>query len=895
MGQKISFELDSIHRLSGSDYEKLSLYEQLLGSHKKNGDYTQLGLDAHQLGRWLFYKEKKWSEAIKITKIAYEAKEKAVPFNPEQLKRSYYNYANFNKSRRNYAIAIRYFRKMLEVKESIFFNGKAYALIGDCYRKLGDLYQAVENQSQAFKYFDPIKDKIFIISNHINIAIAYKNIRNQKSINTAISHLQIADSIIQTIKEPRIHDLYAINNNLGDMYFKKIGVENMHKSIAYFEKALEIAKKMKIDKNLAQINLNLGIIYSKTNSSLAKEYFNRALSYTNTKDAGYLIPKIYMGFGLSSFTEKEYLKAQIYYKKAFENYFSKEIKDVHWLPSKKELTLINDKAVFLELLKRKIQAYLANAEKENDTISYVNVIRTVKTSDELVDSMMNENLSHRSKLLWRSLASQIYIIGLEACYRLNNLEEAFYFMEKNKALLLTLEVIKKKATIPNEVLEKETEIENEIFHLQKLFQKALLTQKDSISEIILAQKNEIQQFKDSLSALYPVYFSSINSPKILPYSELEVEDDKIIIQYTMAETVARVLPDAYGMVISCNHRKLFKLKKIKSLLDKISLLREKLNTPFKTTEDINSYKKIAHQLYIELFPKTIRDEMKNKKITIVADHFLSFVPFDALITDLESGKYMIESNEINYTYSLSFQQENSSILKKADKEFLGVAPVRFSNGLSSLTKSEQEINKANVYYDGSLLVKDQALKETFIQNSNQYKILHLATHADASDSIAPWIAFRKSKLTIDELNTLKNNAELVVLSACNTSLGEIRRGEGVMSLARGFFKSGANTVIPSLWQTNDKATAIITSDFYKNLSQGKSKSEALRIAKLNYLHANVDAEASPYYWAPLILIGDTGILLPESNRLDILNASIILILLLLALYFFISKRNNKSF
>ena len=107
---------------------------------------------------------------------------------------------------------------------------------------------------------------------------------------------------------------------------------------------------------------------------------------------------------------------------------------------------------------------------------------------------------------------------------------------------------------------------------------------------------------------------------------------------------------------------------------------------------------------------------------------------------------------------------------------------------------------------------------------NNYKIIHLSTHANANDSISPWIAFKNEKLYLNELYTTKNQAELVVLNACNSSIGQLNNGEGVFSLARGFFYSGANSVISSLWNVNDKSNAEITLSFYQHLKKGKSKS-----------------------------------------------------------------------
>ncbi|MHA7057882.1 CHAT domain-containing protein [Aquimarina sp. M1] len=347
------------------------------------------------------------------------------------------------------------------------------------------------------------------------------------------------------------------------------------------------------------------------------------------------------------------------------------------------------------------------------------------------------------------------------------------------------------------------------------------------------------------------------------------------------------------MIISKTKKKIFELKNVAALLEKTTLLREKLDTPFQNDKDIASYKTLAFDLYNQLIPNSLQSELKNKKVTIIADHMISFIPFEALITDIDKNTYLIEESEINYALSLSFEKENSKVLRKATNDFLGVAPIVFSNGLTTLKKSEDEITTAMRYYDGDLFVRENATKDNFKQHVDNYKILHLATHADASDKIAPWIAFHHEKMSHLELNTLRSQAELVILSACNSSLGEVRRGEGVLSLARGFFKSGAKSVIPSLWSTNDKATATITSDFYKNLSNGQTKSAALRASKLNYLHNNSDAEASPHYWSSLILIGDSGTLLPKSNHLIVLWICLGIVLLVLFSYTIIRIRKRN--
>ncbi len=233
---------------------------------------------------------------------------------------------------------------------------------------------------------------------------------------------------------------------------------------------------------------------------------------------------------------------------------------------------------------------------------------------------------------------------------------------------------------------------------------------------------------------------------------------------------------------------------------------------------------------------------------------------------------------------MSFSKSNEAVNRRYDREFTGFAPVNFSYGdLHPLAKSNTEINAINNNIEGTTFIKETATKNNFLTRTNTSKIIHLATHADASSN--PWIAFRNTKLQAHELYTYQNNAELVVLSACNTSIGDIVYGEGVMSLARGFFYSGANTVVSSLWETNDKVTAEIMDSFYSHIKKGASKADALHQAKLDYINTSSLSKQSPYYWAPFILIGeaDSSLYTPYSKSFYIL-ITIVIMLIICILY-----------
>jgi CHAT domain-containing protein len=119
-------------------------------------------------------------------------------------------------------------------------------------------------------------------------------------------------------------------------------------------------------------------------------------------------------------------------------------------------------------------------------------------------------------------------------------------------------------------------------------------------------------------------------------------------------------------------------------------------------------------------------------------------------------------------------------------------------------------------------------------------------------------------LDFSDILELRLNADLVVLSACNTHLGALRQGEGIVGLTRAFLYAGASSSVVSLWKVEDQATSIFMEKFYRRLKRGDNKVEALRRAKMEMLKTSVEHKglgqrvslASPFFWAAFILVGD---------------------------------------
>jgi CHAT domain-containing protein len=146
---------------------------------------------------------------------------------------------------------------------------------------------------------------------------------------------------------------------------------------------------------------------------------------------------------------------------------------------------------------------------------------------------------------------------------------------------------------------------------------------------------------------------------------------------------------------------------------------------------------------------------------------------------------------------------------------------------------------------------------------DDYRYVHFATHGLVNEPkpklsglmLAPVDSPQEDDiLYLGEIYNLSLNADLVVLSACETGVGKLVKGEGLIGLTRGFLYAGAANLLVSLWQVNDASTANLMIDFYQNLLAGKSKAAALREAKLRLLEQQTKY-AKPYHWAPFVLIG----------------------------------------
>ncbi|MCP4442714.1 MAG: CHAT domain-containing protein [Aureispira sp.] len=276
------------------------------------------------------------------------------------------------------------------------------------------------------------------------------------------------------------------------------------------------------------------------------------------------------------------------------------------------------------------------------------------------------------------------------------------------------------------------------------------------------------------------------------------------------------------------------------------------------------YLHLGYQLYLHLIEPLQLDE-DITQLYILPDNFLNYLPFDALLTQkqsLEEGKfpnyvelpYLIRKVKISYTFSATTWLQQCQLSESINSQLIAFAP-SFGNAplalqrsptshidynLGNLKGSKQEVDRIKDLFPSTLKIGEEATKTTFLEHLSKAKIVHLATHGLLNEENGAYssIAFapdstNNNMLYAFELYGLEMNADLVVLSACNTALGKWEAGEGVMSLARGFTSTGSKSILMSLWAVADQSAPTIIPDFYQYLAKGEDKSTALQKAKLN--------------------------------------------------------------
>ncbi len=652
--------------------------------------------------------------AIYYTKKAVEIKTELNLPDENPLKKSTYNLAFFYFQNQDFFKAIDSYLSVLKLGEKDLKTQFATNDLALCYERIGDFEKARWHYRNIIEFYSSqnVLNNKGLIDAYLGLINLY-NLMEREALNT-----EIAESLVSSDSTFRAEGI-TVGFELGRYYVGKanyfLNLDEFDRAREFYTKALTIEtgfnaiRNATIYNNLALCELESGQL--KTSEDYALKAIQLSSSFSGP----------YETLGHIFIEKKDFAKSMRHYQQAINLIMGKTTPiAIIDLPTREELTLAADKLHLLDYLIAKAKGWLHYYKSYHDQGHLGYALDTFKKADELIDIIKRENTEFKSKVYWRERSSEFYGKAVETCFFLNKPKEAFYFMERNKALLLlediTNEGAKEIAQIPSKKAQQEFNLKQAIFLSEnKLEQNTGKIGNDSIAVLkqnILAHKSNYEKFIDSLEKTYPQYAKFKKKANILSYSELKtnyISEKKAVLHYILNEN------QGYGLLTLPDTTLLFQMNDIPKLNKNVETLIATLSDGI---SDIGRFQKISNSVFRQLLPENIYGKIKGKQLLIIPDYTLQRIPFEALVVNNDKApKYLIEDVEIGYAYSASLLEYTQRTERNPANDFVGFAPVQFGNlGLPQLYFSKDEITGIADVYPGETMINGQATKANFLEN-----------------------------------------------------------------------------------------------------------------------------------------------------------------------------------
>lgn len=853
---------------------------------------------------------------------------KILPIYHFKLGDLYLNLGLQNKKQWNYNEAINFYKQ----SESIYKENSNNRDIAIVYMNIGNILKNKEDFKNAEEYYQYSLSRInrgsiedFIIKSSIynNLGLLYQR---TGEINEAISYFLIS-SELKSNYDPK--SLSIPLNNVAICYFE---LEEYEKSLFYHKNAIDIMIKYKGENHmdLGYNYLHLGkLCIAMNNEEEGLAYYRKALKlYTHNN--GKYHPAAYECFVLLGqyYFEKEdyneslsnYQQALITLAKHFDN------TDITSYPAWDDTY---SKIKLLEVVKGKAQALYSYYNSSNEMRYLEITLEGYELALLLIEKIRGEYMSEESKLLLAEHQTEVYAGALKVAYQLAQEtgdvkynEMAFIIAEKGKAAILMDALrhneARKFGGVPQVLLQNEADLKRSIaFYSEYLYEEKKLQQPDSAKVKLWEEKLfSLNRDYDELIALfntnYPNYYTLKYNTDVMMPGDIQnyLSKDEALIEFSLHDSIL------YTFVITSNQYNLFRLG-VDSLFYKAidEIFVHTSNTYYSNVDsnDFKSYISSAYALYDKLITP-VTEFIQNKRLIIIPDKKLSYVPFELLLTssqtqsnkpDYRHLSYLIKDYSISYAYSATHLFEDVQNKKARRNKLLAFVPQyknsdleaslfrsyrqEYLDQLSPLPFALEEVKHiAGIIRETVVYRGEEATESNFKNIASQYDILHLAMHTiiDNTDPMFSKLAFEPANDSVNDgfLNTFEiyNQqipASLVVLSSCSSGGGILREGEGVVSLARGFAYAGCPSIVMTLWEVDDKAGVKVMAGFYKYLKQGKHINDALRLSKLDYLETTDVLNSHPFLWAGYIGIGQNDPIYRTSIIIYIIPSVLVMFLI----------------
>lgn len=543
---------------------------------------------------------------------------------------------------------------------------------------------------------------------------------------------------------------------------------------------------------------------------------------------------------------------------------------------------------------------MTNVKSAQNISTANNIIDLTKRRLEFRNLKQSIGLSGSITISSYSIEHQLIAQALDMCsYLFDKTNDAKYakdalqLMERDKNNQLYLAVKRSSLTAGKDIPQHIIDLENEVSIQVRQFLAQNTASTSHNHDIIEIQQN-YRRLIDGIIKDYPEYFIEKYKNDFFSGTNTFLNKalkDYSFLEYFTTDTTIFAIAGNAGGTLHFSSTKLENPNGFREVLRDFSIICANKPTA-DSKEDIEKFSALSETISNLIWKPSAK--YLSKKLIIVPDNTLSSLPFDIILNkpaaksdNWKTLHYIMKEYHLSLAPSLQFLHLKSPESHKTKKSFLGIAyspPQPNELHISSLNFAQKEVTEIAKQTNGETLENERSTESNITKMAAEYHVLHLACHAkaDSSNGNASFLVLSSDTGNIPKIVFANNfyssrlNNDLVVLSACESALGQAYTGEGIVGLTRSFFYTGARSVLSTLWQVSDFQAGEILGEFYKNISDDKDKATSLAEAKQSYLKESGIKFSHPFYWASFVVSGDPqGISLQsDDNTLAILGVII---------------------
>ncbi len=693
------------------------------------------------------------------------------------------------------------------------YNSLAYTYIsiGRTYKKYGDTARAIDFYHKAIKEaqiqtgFD---NHTMLADSYFELGVTYKSMH---SLDTAYHYLNLAKELILELA-PKGMLASSIPANISEIYNER---KDYLKALKYNQQSIIAACNTFID---TSILANPDIHDTYLNSHLMKA-FNRKSDY-------------------------------FYY--LYEN-------------NPDQLQYLEASLTSSDLGIKVFEKTVIGIENDIDELNYLG------TGKNYIQDAIE-----RAYLLFKATQNHIYA------------EKTLQYAEKSKMLTMRIylhkEQVKKYAGIPDSIINQVNMIRDRILETEyqlvsaisyKLPDAHINDLKRKLSDYYISNDMLSRTMETEFPAYYNLKYNFGNED--LEKLQKVIKKNQVLIEYQIMRS------SIFVFLVDKKTIRIIKQDLPEDFYSNLNTFRSSIaQNPLNknATETFNSLVASSRKLY-DILISPVEQFIRKKNLIIVPHNELNYIPFEVLLSrnpnssipNYKTLEYLCKDHSIRYVFSWNWLLTKDRDLPTGtrtavflpDYEKYNQMQNMQSQKLPVLEGAEYEAMTACQIMGGTLYSNLKATERDFKNEATKYNIIHLISHSNIDDQIpvnsnliltSYTDTVEDGYLYAYELLQMDLNARLIVLSGCNTGYGKLRKGEGMLSLARCFFYTGVQTMAYTLWPVADQASAQLINNFYRNLKNMHNIDKAMHTARLKYIKEADPVKCHPFYWAGYIITGN---------------------------------------